>query len=186
MNKRTPFTIFFSFFITFSFFTNTHAQIKPMGNFRESISKDFYVIGIATRTTNQNGQSSKDIEALWLKFWNGSVRERIVSKVSDDIYAVYFDYETDYTGHYTTLVGLPVSSLENIPEGFTGITIKASKYRKFISRGKMPGAVFSTWMEIWNNKELNSNRAYQSDFTIHGKKYYDGDNAEVETYISLK
>lgn len=27
--------------------------------------------------------------------------------------------------------------------------------------------------------------AYKADFTVHGKKYYDGDDAEVETYLSI-
>lgn len=40
-------------------------------------------------------------------------------------------------------------------------------------------------MEIWGNKELYQARAYKVDFTIHGKKYYDGDKAEVETFISV-
>ncbi|KQC00051.1 GyrI-like domain-containing protein [Pedobacter sp. Hv1] len=144
----------------------------------------FYVIGISVRTTNQNGQSSKDIEGLWGKFWGEAIQKQIPNKVSDDIYAVYTDYETDFNGPYTTIVGLPVSSLENIPKGFVGITIETGVYQKFTSKGKMPAAVFNTWLEIWRNKNLN--RAYKADFTIHGKKYYDGDQAEVETFISVK
>nr|WP_205600661.1 MULTISPECIES: effector binding domain-containing protein [unclassified Flavobacterium] len=146
----------------------------------------FYVIGISTRTTNENGQSAKDIETLWGKFWGEEIQKQIPNKVSDEIYAVYTDYETDFTGAYTTIVGLPVSSLENIPKGFVGITIETAEYQKFVSKGKMPEAVFNTWLEIWGNKELNTKRAYQADFTIHEKKYYDGDNAEVETFISVK
>ena len=48
----------------------------------------------------------------------------------------------------------------------------------------MPAAVFNTWMEIW--QDTNLKRTYNADFTIHGKKYYDGDKAEVETFISIK
>ncbi len=149
----------------------------------QSIQK-FHVIGIATRTTNENGQSAKDIEELWGRFWGEKIQEQIPNKVTDDIYAIYTDYETDFTGPYTTIVGLPVSSLENIPEGFVGMTIETAMYQKFVSKGKMPEAVFNTWLEIWQNKNLN--RAYKADFTVHSKKYYDGDNAEVETFISLK
>lgn len=65
-----------------------------------------------------------------------------------------------------------------------GITIKKNTYQKFVSKGKMPKAVLATWMEIWQNKDLN--RTYNADFTVHGKKYYDGENAEVETFISVK
>ena len=144
-----------------------------------------YVIGISTRTINEKGQSAKDIEALWQRFWDKKIQTQIPNKVSDEIYAVYTDYETDFSGAYSTIIGLQVVSLDNIPEGFTGITIEKTVYQKFISRGKMPEAVFNTWLEIWANKELNLKRAYKADFTIHGEKYYDVNNAEVETYISI-
>lgn len=151
----------------------------------ETIQK-FEIIGISTRTTNKNGQAAQDIEALWGKFWGQNIQEQIPNKVSDEIYAVYTDYETDFTGYYTTIIGLAVSSLVNIPEGFVGLTIETDNYQKFVSKGKMPEAVVKTWLEIWGNEDLNAKRAYKADFTIHGKKYYDGDQAEVETFISVK
>lgn len=144
----------------------------------------FQVIGISIRTTNENGQSLIDLETLWGKFWGEEIQKQIPNAVNDNIYAVYTDYESGSTGPYTAIIGLPVSSLENIPEGFVGITIESDVYQKFVSKGKMPEAVVNTWLEIWNNKNLN--RAYKADFTIHGKKYFDGDNAEVETFISVK
>ncbi len=149
----------------------------------QSIQK-FHVIGISIRTTNENEQAVKDLEIVWGKFWEEEIQKQIPNKVNDDIYAVYTNYETDFTGPYTAIIGLPVSSLENIPEGFEGITIENAVYQKFVSKGKMPEAVINTWMEIWQNKNLN--RTYKADFTIHGKKYYDGDDAEVETFIAVK
>lgn len=146
----------------------------------------FYVVGISTRTTNANGQSAKDIEALWGKFWSEEIQKQIPNQISDEIYAVYTDYESDFTRPYTAIVGSAVSSLAHIPEGFVGITIETTTYQKFVSKGKMPEAVFNTWLAIWGDQELNQQRAYQADFTIHGKKYYDGDQAEVETFISVK
>ncbi len=148
------------------------------------IIQKFNVVGISLRTTNENGKAAKDIEALWGKFWNEEIQNQIPNKINNDIYAVYTEYETDFTGPYTVIIGLPVSSLENIPDGFEGVIIEKATYQKFISKGKMPEAVVSTWMEIWQNKNLN--RAYKANFTIHGEKYYDGDHAEVETFISLK
>lgn len=150
------------------------------------IIQKFYVIGIATRTTNENGQSAKDIEMLWTRFWGEEIQKQIPNKVNEDIYAVYTDYETDFTKPYTTIIGSAVSSLENIPNGFVGITIETTTYQKFISKGKMPEAIFNTWLEIWGDKQLNLKRSYKADFTIHGKKYYDGDHAEVETYLAVK
>jgi predicted transcriptional regulator YdeE len=168
----------------FSFAAQSQLQTKKTETMNNQLIQKFNVIGISIRTTNENGQSAKDLETLWGKFWGDEIQKQIPNKVNDDIYAVYTDYETDFTGPYTAIIGSPVSSLENIPEGFVGITIENAVYEKFISKGKMPGAVFATWMEIWQNKDLN--RAYKADFTIHGKKYYDGDNAAVETFISVK
>ena len=36
------------------------------------------------------------------------------------------------------------------------------------------------------NKEISAKRAYKADFTVHGEKYNDGPEAEVETFISVK
>ena len=146
--------------------------------------EQFHVIGISTRTTNEGGQSAVDIEALWGAFWGDNIQEQIPNKVNDDIFAVYTDYESDFNGAYTTIIGLAVNSLEHVPEGFVGITIEQAIYQKFTSKGKMPDAVVKTWMDIWQDQNLD--RAYQTDFTVHGKKYYDGDQAEVETFISVK
>lgn len=148
------------------------------------IIQQFYLIGISIRTTNENGQSAKDIETVWGKFWGEEIQKQIPNKVNEDIYAVYTNYETDFTGPYTVIIGVPVRSLEKIPDGFVGIPIEKAVYQKFVSKGKMPEAMFTTWLEIWQNKSLN--RAYKVDFTIHGKKYYDGNQAEVETFISVK
>lgn len=49
----------------------------------------------------------------------------------------------------------------------------------------MPEAVVKTWLQILEDQDMNSRSAYKADFTIHGQKYYDGDNAEVETYLSI-
>ena len=162
---------------------SAQAETKPPQEEDLQIIEQFHVVGISVRTINQDGQAAKDIEALWVRFWEDHIQQQIPNNVSDDIYAVYTDYESDFNGPYTTIIGLPVSTLENIPEGFVGITIETATYQKFISKGKMPEAVVNTWMEIWGSEHLN--RTYRADFTVHGEKYYDGDRAEVETYISV-
>ena len=169
-------------FTLFSSATQSQRQTKKSKTMNNRTIQKFYVTGISIRTTNGNGQSAKELETLWSKFWGEEIQKQIPNKINDNIYAVYTDYEADFTRPYTAFIGLPVSSLENIPEGFVGITIETAAYQKFVLKGKMPEAVFNTWMEVWQNKSLN--RTYKADFTIHGKKYYDGDNAEVETFVS--
>lgn len=145
----------------------------------------FHIIGISTRTINADGQSAIDIEALWVKFWANEIQKQIPNTLNDDIYAVYTDYQSDYTEAYTTIIGMAVSSLLVIPQGFVGLEIETCRYQKILSKGKMPEAIGNTWLEIWADGQLNTKRAYKADFTVHGKKYYDGNNAEVETYLSV-
>lgn len=144
------------------------------------------IIGLAIRTTNENGQSANDIELLWQKFWKEEALHQVEHKINDDIYAIYTHYETDFTGYYDTIIGYEVSTLAIIPEGLVGIVIEEGEFAKFVSKGKMPEAVFNTWVDIWSDQAFNSKRAYRADFTVHGKKYNDGPDAEVETYISVK
>ncbi len=146
----------------------------------------FNVIGISTRTVNTNGQSAIDIEALWQKFWTNDIQAEIPNKISNDIYAIYTDYESDFTGLYTTMIGVVVNNLEDIPLGMVGLTIETDTYQEIFSKGKMPEAIGKTWVGIWKDTELNAKRAYKADFTIHGEKYYHGENAEVVTYLSIK
>ena len=56
---------------------------------------NFKIIGISTVTTNE---SMVDIENLWGKFWGENTADKIPNKVGDEFYAVYTDYESDYTG----------------------------------------------------------------------------------------
>ncbi|GAB5565223.1 MAG: hypothetical protein Wins2KO_22860 [Winogradskyella sp.] len=159
------------------------SQTQHIKDMETHTIQTFQVVGISTRTINKDGQSIKDIEKLWTTFWASDLKKMLPNRLTDDIYAVYTDYESDQNGYYTLVIGYPVESMGNLPDGVVEITINKSSYQKFTSKGKMPNAVFNTWLEIWNDKELN--RAYKSDFTVHGKKYFDGNNAEVETFISI-
>ena len=79
-----------------------------------------YIAGISVRTTNKNGQSQTDIGHLWTKFMSEGLAGQIKDKVTDDIYCLYTDYETDHTGLYTTVIGCKVGSMAQVSEGFIG------------------------------------------------------------------
>ena len=143
---------------------------------------EFDIIGIAVRTTNQNRQSQNDIGALWRKFMNENILERIPDKESANIYCIYTDYENDFNGGYTTILGCKVNVLANIPEGCIGRTIQAAAYHLYISKGKIPDCVVATWMHIWQSE---IKRKWQADFDVYGPKSQDRENAEVTTYLSV-
>jgi predicted transcriptional regulator YdeE len=146
-------------------------------------TKGFNIIGIKVRTTNKDNQGSEDIGKLWGQFYSDNISDKIPNKLNNDIYSIYTDYKSDYTDEYTTIIGVPVSSLDNIPDGLTGRQFPADNFLKFTAKGKMPGAVVNTWLEIWKkDKELK--RKYTYDFEVYGGKSQNGDLSEVEIFIA--
>jgi predicted transcriptional regulator YdeE len=143
----------------------------------------FHIIGIFVRTSNVNNKSLKDIGDLFGRFMSQNISEKIPDKINGDIYCVYTDYETDYNGPYTTIIGCKVSSLKEIPIGLIGKTIPESKYQVYTSTGKLSESLAKTWEGIWNT-ELD--RRYSADFDIYGEKARDFENAEVDTYVAIK
>jgi predicted transcriptional regulator YdeE len=142
----------------------------------------FYVVGISVRTTNQNGQSQKDLGNLFTKYLIENTQANIKHKESEDTYCVYSDYESDMTGKYTAILGCKVKSLDSIPAGMVGIIVPESKYNVYISTGKLPECVVNTWMKIYLS---DIKRKYKADFDLYGSKGKNPANAEVETYLSV-
>jgi predicted transcriptional regulator YdeE len=144
----------------------------------------FRIIGIATRTTNANGKAMTDLGNLWGKFYGENIASKIPEKISDVVYAVYTDYETDHTGSYTAIIGCRVDALAQVPDGMTEKEIAGGSFIQFTGKGEMPGAVVNCWKEIWDN-DKTLHRAYTADFEAYGERSEDPD-AVVEVYIATK
>jgi predicted transcriptional regulator YdeE len=110
---------------------------------------------------------------------------KIPNKVSDNVLSIYTDYKSDFTDEYTTIIGVPVSTLDEIPTGLIGREFSADNFQKFVAKGEMPNAVVNVWIDIWKrDKELN--RKYSYDFEVYGQKSQNGEHSEVEIYIAKK
>lgn len=152
-----------------------------MGN--QKIQK-FEVIGISIRTTNENGQSSKDIPALWNKFIAEGIVEKIPNKIDRSVYCIYTDYEKDHTKPYTTILGCKVSTLHTIPNGMVGKHFDEANYSKHIAKGNiLQGIVFGEWTKIWNS---DLQRAFTADFEIYGEQAQNPENAAVDIFVAVK
>ena len=145
----------------------------------------FKIIGIATETTNENGKAAADLSKLWTQFYSEDVPSKITNKESEEVYSIYTDYESDYTGKYTAVIGMKVNSLTEIPNGLIVREFKGGKYHKFSAKGQMLNAVVETCQEIWKkDKELI--RKYTADFEVYGENSQRGENSEVEIYIATE
>ncbi|MGY3051828.1 putative transcriptional regulator YdeE [Pedobacter sp. UYEF25] len=144
---------------------------------------DFKLVGLKLdgKTTNQKNQSSKDCGDLWQKFEKDRIFEIIPEKLSNEVYAVYFDYEKDETTSYSYFIGCKVDEHSKTPEELEELIIPAQQYKKFTAKGVMTGCVTETWKEIWASK-IKRNFTY--DFEIYDERSRDWSNAEVDIYIS--
>lgn len=145
----------------------------------------FHIIGIAVETTNANGQAAQDMGALWGQFFAQQIANQISTKLSDDIYMVYTDFESDYTGRYTAIIGHKVLTLNSIPEGLIGRTFPTGKYQHFEAKGAMPEAVGTAWQQIWE-QDKSLNRAYIADFDVYGSKSQNEDKSLVDIYVGVR
>lgn len=77
-----------------------------------------------------------------------NIAEKIPNKISNEIYSIYTDYKSDYTDSYTIIIGFPVSSLNDIPDGLIGRQFEAETFEVFTAKGQMPKAILDTWVGI--------------------------------------
>ena len=143
----------------------------------------FSIIGISVRTTNKDNKAAEDIGKLWEQFFADNLSEKIPNKLSSDIYSIYTDYKSNYTEEYTTILGIPVSSLENIPEGLEGRQFEEGGFEVFTAKGQMPKAVADTWIDIWD-RDAELQRKYTYDFEVYDEKSQNGDESEVKIFIA--
>ncbi|WP_089723716.1 GyrI-like domain-containing protein [Candidatus Thiosymbion oneisti] len=121
------------------------------------------VAGIAIRTNNQ--EAAQTIPSLWQRFFSEQVPAKIPNPTSDDVFAVYTDFEhkgVSNEGEYTFLIGLPVQDTEQLPDECSAVEIPASNYRRFDVEKGRPEKVFEKWQEIWRMNDLN--KSYQCDY----------------------
>ena len=88
--------------------------------------------------------------------------------LSGDIYAVYFNYESDFRGDFDFLIGSESIDLNDF------VNIKDGKY--MVWTADSPDAVGAVWHEIWNT-ELD--RVYKSDFEIYSQ------DGSIKIYIGI-
>lgn len=135
------------------------------------------VEGISIKTSNQNGQSMKDIGMSWKKFFTEGVYNKIENKINDKTIGLYTDYEKDYTKPYNFMAGVQVKQKSNNIENRVNKIIPKGKYAKFIITGDVQKSVGEAWEKIWN---MNLKRKYTCDF----EEYQN--NTEIYIYIAIE
>ena len=152
----------------------------------EHIEKQgIYLMGLALKkkTTNENGQSGIDCGNHWQEFERKNVPEQVNEKLSSEIYAVYYDYEGDYTKPFAYFIGCPVPENAKAVEGLDTLFIPKGEYQLIEAKGKMPDCVIAAWQQVWKDRIP---RAYRYDFEVYDSLTFDWQNVTVNIFISVK
>lgn len=134
-------------------------------------------------TTNDNSQASIDCGNLWQQFEKENCFSKIANKISNEIFAVYHNYESDENGKYGYFIGCEVEEITDIPDGFGSLIIPGSTYIPFLAKGVMPNCIADCWKQIWSTKLP---RKYSFDFEVYGEKVADWNNAEIDVFIAVQ
>ncbi len=142
----------------------------------------FTVTGISVRTNKKSDDFAKDIGDLWNTFMSEDILTQIPNRINDTVYAIYTDYESDYTEGYTMILGCRVENTDTIPEKMVSTIIKEGNYTQFTAKGDITkGVIYSEWENIWKS---DIQRLYTTDFEIYGAKAQNPQDAEVDIFIA--
>ena len=141
------------------------------------------VMGVQRRTSNSDGRSIKDIPACWQDFLSKNMASKIPYRAKTPaMFAVYSDYESDWTGEFAYMIGCEVIKADKIPAGLAVVRIPSQTYVVFTAAGPMPDALLGVWMSIWGTKLP---RAYTFDFEQYDSRFTRPENKEVDVYIAV-
>jgi predicted transcriptional regulator YdeE len=160
-----------------------YREENHMGAFQTVKRSELLIIGLECRTSNNPDAAPIDIPRLRDKFFGEGFVDLVPGKKSDEYISLYCEYEGDHTKPYTFVIGCPVESLDDIPEGMVGKSVPAGKYAMFKAVGEHPWALIETWGNIWQTK---LDRTYTGDYEIYGEKFFSRSPQEIEIFIAIE
>ncbi len=144
--------------------------------------EEFNVLGISIVTDNE--KATDDINALWERFFSGSIGQHIPDKVDDTIYAVYSDYEGNHEAPYRPTIGYRVSKApKQLGHNTYCVPIVNGTYALMSAAGKQPQALLETWEAIWSS---DIDRAFATDFEVYGPRFFEDGINEVLIHVGVK
>lgn len=148
------------------------------------------LVGVKIRTTNQAEMNPETAKiGVLVEQYYASVMGQIPNCLDPNVsYSVYTEYENDMNGEYTCFLGQAVAHANDLPEGFSTITLPAQQYCKFTTNpGPFPDVVINAWQSIWtmNANDFGSERAYVADFELYDHRAKDPTAAVLDIYIGV-
>lgn len=143
----------------------------------------FVVVGVSAVVSNDGGQASDAINALWERFFEEQVGQKIEGRADDVIYAVYSDYEGDHTKPYRLTIGYKADDVESVGEGLARVQVVDGDYALMAAQGPQPESLIGVWEAIWAS---DLDRAYGTDYEVYGPRFFEDGVHEVLVCLGVK
>jgi predicted transcriptional regulator YdeE len=141
----------------------------------------FDVIGLTTRTSNEDEFSGNGkIGPLWGKFMGGA-RKSIPGAIDETIFSLYTHYETDHHGAYDVILGKSVQPGTQASSGMIANHIPAATYLVFPIESREPEAIVAAWQSVYCY--FDEPGAPKRAFTVDFERYSD---KGVELFIAIQ
>ncbi len=144
--------------------------------------EEFDIIGISEIIKDRD-TASEIINGLWEKFFKDSIGQQVDDRIDDVIYAVYSDYEGDYTKPYRITIGYKVSNNGSAKSDLHHVRVEMDDYAMMSASGEQPKALIETWEAIWQS---DLDRSYKTDFEVYGKRFFEEGVHEVLVAVGVK
>ena len=129
----------------------------------ETLESPLIILGRELRTSNDVGFET--IPPFWGAFYGYGGASQIPGRLSDDIYAVYTNFENEgvnNNGVYSLVIGCLVAADSSGTDGLIIVTVPVSDRVVFPVESGRPDLAGVEWQEIWAMTELGN--TYLADF----------------------
>ena len=152
-----------------------------------------HFVGIHTRTSYDLESSvlSGKIFPCVMKYFHASLADKIPFRKSPGTtLCVYTEYDHDYRGSYTYLIGEEVTSRpDSLDPELRYLVIPEQTYAiHTVGPGAMPDVLINGWKEIWHSSEenLGGKRSYKTDFEVYDERAADHQNIVLDICIGIQ
>lgn len=135
----------------------------------------FRAVGVVVRTVNaaERDLATAKIPKLWKRYFDEKIDEQIPAVVHpEEVVAVYHNYENDYQGFYSLLIGQASAYEGPLPGALQDADVPEQLYLVFPPVPARPDEITRVWQEVWNYFSQTGpfQRAYDHDFELYRSK----------------
>lgn len=149
--------------------------------------KETLIIGAEIRTTTENDKNIKEIPKFWQEQMAANLFDHIPNRKSPNE-CLGVCANMDEKGFFSYYIACEVTTLDNIPEGLSGLTIPAAKYAVFTAKGPIPQSIHDMWQYAYGEWLPKSPYEFANsiDFELYDERFHKEDGAETDIYIPVK